>query len=96
MDLRGAIGGYPGRGIGVHTDLDGSSQWMYFITGRSPSSRARRIQKAGNTMVVEPLQSDIDHDDLRHYVCARRTSTGLVVGNKGWRLCRLSVAQCLY
>lgn len=65
----------------MHTDLDGCSQWLYFITGRSSSSRSRRIRNAGDTLIVEPLESDVDEDDLRHYVCARRTSSGLVVGN---------------
>ena len=81
MNLEGVLGGYPGRGVAMHTDLDRRSQWMYFITGRSQSSRARRIRNAGDTLIVEPLGSDVDQDDLRHYVCARRLSTGLVVGN---------------
>ena len=81
MNLEGVVGGYPGRGVAVHTDLDGGSQWMYFITGRSSSSRARRIRNAGDSLIVEPLETDVDEDDLRHYACARRTSSGLVVGN---------------
>lgn len=81
MDLREVLGGYPGRGIAVHTDLDRGSQWMYFITGRSESSRARRIRTTDTALIVEPLEVDVEHDDLRHYACARRTSTGLVVGN---------------
>ena len=81
MNLEGVVGGYPGRGVAVHTDLDGCSQWVYLITGRSSSSRSRRIRNAGDSLIVEPLSSDVGQDDLRHYACARRTSRGLVVGN---------------
>ncbi len=81
LELESFVGGYPGRGLLLHTSSDARQTWMYFITGRSESSRSRRIRVAPHALVVEPTGSEADRDRLRHYTCARRTEHGLVIGN---------------
>ena len=81
LELEAIVGGYPGRGLLLHTSADLRQTWMYFITGRSESSRSRRIRVDPHSLVVEPTGSEAERDRLRHYTCARRTDDGLVIGN---------------
>ena len=81
LELEAVVGGYPGRGLLLHTSADLRQTWMYFITGRSESSRSRRIRVVPHALLVEPTGSEAERDRLRHYACARRTEDGLVIGN---------------
>jgi len=80
MALEDALGEYPGRGLVHHVNRNGKVGWIYFITGRSEPSRARRIRVDPDALVVEPTTGAAD-DDLRHYCCARTAGDGLVLGN---------------
>lgn len=80
--LESALAGYPGRGIAHHVDADGRGGWIYFLTGRSATSRHRRISAIGGALIVEPTEPDATSDVLRHYPCARRIhGGGLIIGN---------------
>ena len=81
LELEAVVGGYPGRGLLLHTSSDARQTWMYFITGRSESSRSRRIRVDPHALLVEPTGSEAERDRLRHDTCARRTEDGLVIGN---------------
>ena len=81
LELEAIVGGYPGRGLLLHTSADLRQTWMYFITGRSESSRSRRIRVDPHALLVEPTGCEAERDRLRHYTCARRTEDGLVIGN---------------
>ena len=72
---------YPGRGVLWCRTTDGSTLGGYFLTGRSAASQARTLRRTPTgELVVAP--SDVRaHDQLRHYVAARRAGDWLVYGN---------------
>ncbi|MBI2709174.1 MAG: hypothetical protein HYX34_05710 [Actinobacteria bacterium] len=76
-----ALPPYPGRGVGLFTDTYGQPWWAYFVTGRSPASRARALVADERGLVVASTVEGAAHDSLRHYRCARSAGDRLVVGN---------------
>ena len=58
----GSFGAYPGRGLVHLVDSDGSLSWLYFITGRSPASRARRVAISGSDLLIESTDVDAAED----------------------------------
>lgn len=78
-----ALSGYPGRGIVVHRDDDDELHWVYFLTGRSPSSQARRFVRRPGALAVAPTDADAEFDELRHYLCTTGVdgTDQIVVGN---------------
>lgn len=81
MEVEFSLAPYPGRGIIHHVAADGSTGWIYFITGRSSSSRDRRIRPEGESLTVIPADPELEADPLRHYRCVRRSGDRLVIGN---------------
>ncbi|WP_344440636.1 IMP cyclohydrolase [Kitasatospora nipponensis] len=72
---------YPGRGVLWCRTTDGSALGVYFLTGRSPASRARTLHRTpAGELVVAPSDAR-GHDHLRHYVAARQSGPWLVFGN---------------
>lgn len=71
---------YPGRGVVAFRDHDGVAWWSYFLTGRSAASRDRRLVVGAEHVLVAPATAR-EHDELRHYACARAVTGGVVVGN---------------
>lgn len=49
---------YPGRGIIMGLTPEGIPFGSYFITGRSPSSKARVMEKVGNCIFTKPTDLD--------------------------------------
>ncbi|MFE0458410.1 IMP cyclohydrolase [Kitasatospora sp. NPDC058965] len=72
---------YPGRGVLWCRSTQGAPLGAYFLTGRSPASRARTlgVDPAGDLLVAPSAAGA--HDHLRHYVAARRVGDRLVYGN---------------
>jgi len=72
---------YPGRGVLWCRTGDGALRGGYFMTGRSPASRARALRRgpAGELTVVPTEQAE--HDNLRHYTAVRESADRLVFGN---------------
>jgi IMP cyclohydrolase len=81
MNLEESISDYPGRGLVFAVDPEGVATWVYFITGRSQASKARRVRADPDGLVVEPTEQSAEPDTLRHYACARLANDILVVGN---------------
>jgi IMP cyclohydrolase len=81
MNLEDNISDYPGRGLVFAVDPGGVATWVYFITGRSKASRARRVRADPDGLVVVPTEQSVETDALRHYACARWANDVLVVGN---------------
>jgi len=83
VDDLDALSGYPGRGIVVHRAPDDELHWVYFLTGRSPSSQARRFVRRPGALAVAPTDADAQFDELRHYLCATGVdgTHQIVVGN---------------
>lgn len=72
---------YPGRGVLWCRTGDGSTLGAYFLTGRSPASKARTLHRtADGELLVAPTDARA-HDHLRHYVAARQSGDCLVFGN---------------
>ncbi|WP_107059374.1 IMP cyclohydrolase [Streptomyces sp. NRRL F-5126] len=72
---------YPGRGVLWCRTGDGETLGGYFLTGRSPASKDRALQRTPEgTLLVAPSESSA-HDHLRHYVAARQSGQWLVFGN---------------
>lgn len=72
---------YPGRVIVVARTGDGTLAGVYALTGRSPSSRRRRItQPSPVELLVSPVD-DSEHDSLRHYAAALSDDRWTVFGN---------------
>ncbi|MEU9880960.1 IMP cyclohydrolase, partial [Streptomyces phaeochromogenes] len=72
---------YPGRGVLWCTTGDDTMLGAYFLTGRSPASQARTLQRtSAGELIVAPSDAR-EHDHLRHYVAARQSSNWLVFGN---------------
>lgn len=80
-----ALSAYPGRGIVLRRPAAGELEWLYFLTGRSDASKARRFALRDGSLTVAPLDPGTDHDDLRHYPCVTTVAAGggdrLVIGN---------------
>jgi len=49
---------YPGRGIVLGNDDNGETFAAYFVTGRSPSSQARRFGQEGTMIFTEPTDPE--------------------------------------
>ena len=71
---------YPGRGVALGRDADGTGFALYWLTGRSTASRERYMDVQADTVEVKDA-SNGPVDALRHYVAIRRSATDLVVGN---------------
>ena len=68
---------YPGRGIALGTTPSGKAVAIYFIMGRSASSRARRFEMNGDDLVIKYISdNDPAHAELIVYSPVR------VLGNK--------------
>jgi len=72
---------YPGRIIAIGRDAsDRFDVIVYAVTGRSPSSQARRLEKVGDTIVTTPTDPEVlktGNPDLLVYpaiVCAGRVA----------------------
>ncbi|MEV6109482.1 IMP cyclohydrolase [Streptomyces sp. NPDC051940] len=72
---------YPGRGLLWCRTGDGSPAGTYFMTGRSPASRARRLADAPGGGLLAVPTDDREHDALRHYTAVRPVDGRLVLGN---------------
>jgi len=73
---------YPGRGCVVARTLDGTLTMVYFLTGRSVSSRARTLtQNVTGDILVGDTRVEAEHDDLRHYAACVSRSSWTVFGN---------------
>lgn len=81
MTIENVLTSYPGRGLIYLVDGSETPWWAYFITGRSESSRARSVKARHGCLAIEPTDRTASTDDLRHYVCARHSARGLVIGN---------------
>lgn len=81
MQIEDVLTSYPGHGLIYLVDNNAASWWVYFITGRSESPRGRSVKARHGCLAVEPTDPTASPDDLRHYVCARHSAKGLVVGN---------------
>lgn len=83
MELGELLAGnaYPGRGVLWCRTGDGALCGGYFLTGRSPASRARVLRPgpAGELTVVPTGRAE--HDSLRHYTAVRECAGRLVFGN---------------
>jgi len=71
---------YPGRGVALGRDVDGTGFALYWLTGRSAASRERYMDVQADTVEVKDASGG-PLDALRHYVAIRRSATDLVVGN---------------
>ncbi len=73
---------YPGRGLLAARTAGGARCLLYFVTGRSPSSRARKLAiLEGGDVAVQGNEPGGQFDPLRHYVAAARRASWIVVGN---------------
>ncbi|MFK4087766.1 IMP cyclohydrolase [Kribbella sp. NPDC020789] len=82
---------YPGRGLAIGRDSDGAGFAAYWLTGRSPASKQRRLVVTEHEIVVEDLAGG-STDDLRHYTAAVRSDDWIVVGN-GTQVAELAAAR---
>ncbi|MET7279517.1 IMP cyclohydrolase [Kribbella sp. NPDC005582] len=82
---------YPGRGLAIGRDVDGAGFAAYWLTGRSPASKQRKLVVSEHEIVVEDLSGGAT-DDLRHYTAAVRADDWIVVGN-GTQVAELAVAR---
>jgi IMP cyclohydrolase len=78
-----SLTGYPGRGLVLFRAGGEGFGWLYFLTGRSPSSRARRFEVHDHALSVVPTDTRAEADQLRHYTCAFQLAERgpVVVGN---------------
>jgi IMP cyclohydrolase len=72
---------YPGRVLVLARTGDGDLAGVYALTGRSESSRRRRITQASPAEVRVEAIDDRDHDSLRHYTAALSDERWTVLGN---------------
>jgi len=72
---------YPGRGCLVARNGTGSVSFVYFLTGRSPASRARTLRRlpSGDLAVVDAAGKGTD--PLRHYLAGMQRGSWVLVGN---------------
>ena len=69
---------YPGRGVLWCRTADGALLGAYFLTGRSPASQARTLQRTSDSELIVSPSGRREHDHLRHYVAARQSGAWLV------------------
>ncbi|MFF4344420.1 IMP cyclohydrolase [Kitasatospora sp. NPDC001540] len=72
---------YPGRGVLRCRTADGADLAAYFLTGRSPASRARALRATPDGALTVVPTDVRAHDDLRHYPAVRRGGERVVYGN---------------
>ncbi|RUP68676.1 IMP cyclohydrolase [Streptomyces sp. NP10] len=72
---------YPGRGVLWCRTGDGNALGGYFLTGRSPASKARSLHRTPEGVLIVAPSEPSAHDHLRHYVAARQSGQWLVFGN---------------
>lgn len=74
---------YPGRGFVVGGDPDGNAlRVVYWLMGRSASSRARRMAREGTSVVVGPSgERDQEHPELIYYRALAALPSAIVVTN---------------
>jgi IMP cyclohydrolase len=82
---------YPGRGVIIGAGNDARPFWIYFLTGRSESSRRRTLSVRTSSVVVTAVDPEAPSDELRHYACLEASPSGVVVGN-GAHVTTLAVA----
>lgn len=73
---------YPGRGCLAARAADGILCFVYFLTGRSPASRARQPLPLDNgDIAIRDTGGGVEDDALRYYTAAARRGDWLVLGN---------------
>jgi IMP cyclohydrolase len=72
---------YPGRLIILARTPDGALAAAYALTGRSDSSKARRLEPTPDGDLAAKPVGDQVHDALRHYVAATADEQWTVYGN---------------
>ncbi len=73
---------YPGRGIVLGTTPSGKTAVIYFIMGRSASSRARRFVKNGDDLAIKyTADKDPEHAELIIYSPIRMLGRTIIVTN---------------
>ena len=73
---------YPGRGIALGTSPSGRAAVVYFIMGRSASSRARRFVENGDDLAIKyTADKDPEHAELIIYSPVRVLGNRLIVTN---------------
>lgn len=73
---------YPGRGIILGTAADGRAALVYFIMGRSASSRARRFFKDGDDVKIKNIaDGSPEHPELIFYSPLRMLGGTTIVTN---------------
>ena len=83
LNLREALQSrpYPGRGVFLGRLSTGTPVGAYFLTGRSASSRARRLVRHEGSDIEVADTSGGPHDELRHYLAVTERGPWLVFGN---------------
>jgi IMP cyclohydrolase len=72
---------YPGRGLAIGRDANGSPFAAYWLTGRSVASRSRQLMPSGNhSILVRDIGGSAD-DPLRHYAAYESRGGLLTIGN---------------
>jgi IMP cyclohydrolase len=71
---------YPGRGVALGRDVNGTGFALYWLTGRSAASRERYLDVHAGAVDVKDA-SDGPRDALRHYTAVRQSASALIVGN---------------
>ncbi|MCK6510553.1 IMP cyclohydrolase [Myxococcota bacterium] len=90
---------YPGRLIAVGRDHHGHQVIVYVMTGRSPSSQARRLlYEAGElrTDVTDPTLLAQGNPQLLLYDCMLRASDHFLISNGSQTLCLAESAEARY
>lgn len=73
---------YPGRGFVVGVNSAGTHVLqLYWLMGRSASSRNRRLVNNGETVLIEAVDASQPIDQLAHYVPMREHLFNFVVSN---------------
>ncbi|MFI5719900.1 IMP cyclohydrolase [Nocardia sp. NPDC051750] len=72
---------YPGRSLAIGKDSQGVSFAAYWLTGRSPQSRSRRVSVDRDTLEIGDVSAPDQSDPLRHYTAIIRNSEHVIVGN---------------
>jgi IMP cyclohydrolase len=85
------VAGYPGRALALGRDPDGVGYAAYWLTGRSPASKQRKLVVSDDEIVVQDVSGG-STDDLRHYTAAVRADGWIVVGN-GTQVSELAEAR---
>ena len=72
---------YPGRGCLAARTVDGDLALLYFLSGRSPVSRARELLPQSNGDIAVASTVGHGNDPLRHYTAAAQRGPWTVIGN---------------